>query len=246
MSSKLYWHSDTAQGPVASALTLDSRHAAPGAVGLGADWKQREDERARTASGWASLPDTAVGQGDYTLPAGSLTIPLGALLPALKVTAPTTMGGINPAEGLMVTWEPVPGARGYLVSALAIGGAIGSDKFSVVRWVSSTIQPPERAQRQYEPATTIADDVAAGILLPPTAVSCQIPAGIFPELGSLGSFSLTVVAVGDDFSEDRRGVALRGRIRSTWSGLEVAPRQGTGTSAPAPPAPGMPLPGVSG
>ncbi len=219
---RLYWHPDVAEGPAVEEFTLDPATMpevpegdlpAPPAL-----YKEMLAEMGRTASGTANVEkERAVGQGDYTLNTGKLTIPLAGFLPVLNVTSPAKLAEANLPEGVELKWNPVPGARGFIVHAMSMTRE--GNKSTIIRWVSTLQKPPERVQDDYEQATTIADDLANGILLPPETVSCKVPAGIFPE--KPGMFMLDVMAIGNDFYDQARGVTLVGKIRAKWSGMTM-------------------------
>lgn len=219
---RLYWHPDVAEGPVVEEFTLD-----PAAMPEGMDtpmpapptmYKEMLAEMGRTASGTANVEkEKVVGKGDYTLNTGKLTIPLAGFLPVLKVTSPAKLAEVNLPEGIELKWDPVPGARGFIVHAMSMTRE--GHKSTIIRWVSTLQKPPERVQDDYQQATTIADDLANGILLPPETVSCKVPAGIFPEKPDM--FMLDVMAIGNDFYDQARGVTLVGKIRAKWSGMTM-------------------------
>jgi hypothetical protein len=241
--TKLYWHPDTAAGPIGSDITIDTSQlprVPRGAPQMppSADWQKLLEERARTASGSAQIMlDAATGQGDYTLNTGKLTMPLAGFLPGLHVTAPAALASVNLPDGIPVTWDPVPGARGYILRAMSMTKE--GDKTTLIRWVSTLQQPPGRVQNgeDYQQDTTISDDLAASILLPAGTVSCMVPPGIFPEKPDF--FTLSVIAVGADYYDkinngaDANSITIYGKIRSKWTGMKMGhmpgmPPQGAG------------------
>ena len=234
--TKLYWHPDTAQGPLGSDVTIDTSklpRAPRGAPQMppAAGWEKMMEERARTASGSAPITlDAATGQGSYTLNTGNLTMPLAGFLPALHVTAPAALNSVNLPDGILVTWDPVPGARGFILHAMSMTKE--GDKTTLIRWVSTLQQPPERVQNSddYQQDTTISDDLAANILLPAGTASCLVPPGIFPATPDF--FTLDVVAVGADYYDKinqgatANSITIYGKIRSKWKGMKMGKMMG--------------------
>ncbi len=225
--TKLYWHPDTAEGPIATDETIDTAQlpqSGPGQMQIpSTQWQQIQAERDRTATGTTdTLPDNVVGQGNYTLNTGDLTMPLAGFLPPLKVTSPVALNEVNLPDGIEVKWNPVPGTRGFILHGLSMTRE--GNKSTIIRWVSTLQEPPPRVQDDYQQETTIADDLANGLLLPPETVSCQVPAGIFPEKPDM--FMLDVIAVGQDYYDHLNGVTLVGKIRARWTGMKMGMLQG--------------------
>jgi hypothetical protein len=200
VTSKLYWHPDTAEGPIENTAQIDTsqrgargRPAAPRIAqeAMGGDVE-------KMASGEESkLPATVVGNGQYVLNTGGTAV-LDGFLPAIKVTQPESLQEVDLTQGIDVQWEPVTGAKGYILHAMGMTGQPGQAQgMTVIQWVSTLKEPPMRVRTGYEQETTIADDLTNGILLPATATSCKVPPGVFPA--ELGTFILTVTAVGNDF-----------------------------------------------
>jgi hypothetical protein len=235
--NKLYWHPEVAQGPESSDVTIDtSQFQGPrGMVPPTGNWAKIQEQMARSASGSnGKLPETVVGQGNYILNTGGLTIPLGGFLPAIKVETPASLNAVNLPDGIQVTWDPVPGARGFILHAMSMTRSPDGSQMTLIRWVSTMVKPPERVQNDYEQATSIADDLANGILLPATATSCMVPPGIFPPTPDM--FTLNVIAVGNDFFDNHGGITMVGKIRAKWNGMKMK-MQGN---------PGMPPQGAGG
>jgi hypothetical protein len=243
VTDRLYWHPETARGPIEDSSTVDLSQMptgpeAPAAINAGqdrmAEWMA---DREKTADGSESeLPEKVVGKGNYVLNTGNINIPLDGFLPPVKVTSPAKMADITPAEGITVTWEPVAGARGFILHAMGsrsnmFGAAPGGKKPETmemlsINWVSTLEQPPARAISGYEIETSITDDLAAGILLPADTTSCVVPAGIFPE--DLDMFTLTVTAIGNDFYNKTDTLVTRGFIRAEWSAMKMNMPAGLG------------------
>jgi hypothetical protein len=219
MTMKLYWHPDVAEGPITE--TLDGRRFAMptgrlgGPVTTGIEDLDATLDRVATGS-QGQFPEDAVGQGNYVLNTGGTAV-LDGFLPPIKVTAPKAIAAIAASEGIDVQWEPVEGARGYILHASTFRSE-GENAMTVTEWVSTLHEPPGRVRQGYEQETTIDDDLANGILLPPDATSCKVPAGIFSDEDML---MLTVTAVGNDFYSRADGITVRGRIRSEWTAMKM-------------------------
>ena len=232
--TKLYWHPDTAEGPLATDVTIDMSQLPQGGPGPmqvpSAEWQQMLAERARTAAGTTdTLPEKVVGQGNYTLNTGNLTMPLAGFLPPLKVTSPAALNDVNLPDGIEIKWDPVPGALGFILHAFSMTRE--GDKSTLIRWVSTLHEPPQRVRDDYQQETTIADDLANGVLLPPETVLCKVPAGIFPEKPDM--FMLDVIAVGQDYYDHANGVTLVGKIRARWTGMKMGNLPGLPGMPPA-------------
>jgi hypothetical protein len=172
----------------------------------------------RTAQGSENkLPDTVVGKGSYPLNTGGTAV-LDGFLPPMNVLNPPDLGTANLAEGLKIEWEPVAGARGYILHAngmsMDMSGGAQQMKVTILQWVSTLVEPPVRVRGSYRQETTIADDLKNGILLPATTTRCVIPPGIF---GEVMMFRLSVMAVGNDFYSQEGGITVVGTIRSEWT-----------------------------
>jgi hypothetical protein len=223
ITSKLYWHPDEAQGPIESTAQIDTSRRGPrGSMAAprilqGLPGQDVE----KTATGEESkLPATVVGSGQYVLNTGG-TATLDGFLPPIKVGQPESLQEVDLTQGIEVEWEAVAGAKGYILHAMGMTGQPGQVQgMTIIQWVSTLQEPPERVRTGYEQETTIDDDVANGVLLPPTAISCKVPPGIFPA--DLGTFILTVTAVGNDFYSTADGIIVRGKIRSEWTGMKTA------------------------
>lgn len=217
MTTKVFWHPETAHGPLTSRIKMDvdlsARPGTPGAVPQ--RYLDRVQEQAdRTAEGSDAVNrEGAPGDGDYVLNTGGFTMPLPGFLQPIKVTKPASIMEINPAQAIELVWEPDTLARGYIVHAR--GMVMENQKLKeMILWVSTESTPPERVREGYEVATTIADDVRRKILLPPGSTRCTIPGGLFGEVNML---MITITAVGDDFTGKQGDCVLKGRIRSEWS-----------------------------
>jgi hypothetical protein len=217
-TSKLYWHPETAQGPIESSATIDMSQAA-GRGGMGGPQFRFTvpDQGAANVADGSDTPKNpqAVGAGDYVLNTGG-TAALDGFLPAIEVTDPESLSDVDLAEGFNVVWKPVTGARGYILHAMGmIGNMMQSQNMTVIQWVSTLNEPPERVRHGYQQETTISDDLQNGILLPADATSCKVPPKVFD--GDFSMFTLTITAVGNDFYSDADGITVYGKIRSEWT-----------------------------
>lgn len=140
------------------------------------------------------LPEGASAAGSYVLQTnycGNTTV---TLEPSEDFLAPVDLVGTPKKADLekpvRITWKSVPRALGYLVSAHG-----GNPKESI-SWTSSS-DPDVAESLEHRPLTReeIASLVEKRVLLPPYAVSCTIPAGIFK--GSSSVF-VSVTAFGPD------------------------------------------------
>lgn len=219
VTDKLYWHPDVAEGPITTSFEV--RGAKPGVGMPGMQMPDLNDIVSETANREAEgsadeVPQQATGQGAYVLNTGGQA-QMDGLLPPLKVTSPD-MDKIDPKDAIVVKWEPVPGARGYLISGTGMN--MGDDgenttEMTTISWYSTLVQPPTRVRGGYRQETTIADDLRSGILLPGNTTSCTIPPGIFKGIMHL---TLRVEAVGNDFYSHDGGITVFGTIRSVWTG----------------------------
>lgn len=212
MTSKLYWHPDVAKGPVTETVKMKTGAGqGPGMGGPSFDFG--DFDFSKEASGMESrIPAGAKGLGNYVCNTGG-TATLDGFLPALNVTEPA-LESTEPNAGFTIKWAPVPGARGYLASIMAMKnqGDESNMKMTITSWYSTLVEPPTRVRGAYQQATTIADDLRDGILLPGTATSVKVPAGMFPDFYM---FTVRVEAIGNDFYSNA-GPTVFGTIRSEW------------------------------
>lgn len=218
MTNKLYWHPEEARGPITESFTVEGGQGA-GGMGMAMPDLSRivQEINNREAEGSEVVkPKTVVGQGDYVLNTTG-TATLDGFLPPLKMVSPD-MSRLAPAQGINVEWEPITGARGYLVSAVGtnMGGDDDTMRMTITSWYSTINEPPMRIRGGYQQATTIADDLRDGVLLPGDTTSCVIPAGVFDDIMML---TITVEAIGNDFYSNEGGTTVFGTIRSEWSGM---------------------------
>jgi len=229
-TSKLYWHPDTAEGPTTQSAEIDLSKVAhpPGRPGMGMphfDLGAIMADLTRTATGQqGELPENVVGQGQYVLNTGGTAV-LDGFLPPIKVTQPESLNDVDLTQGIDVEWEAVEGARGYILHAMGMVGAMGqTQEMTTIQWVSTLKEPPERVQNGYTVETSIQDDLDNGILLPGNTTSCKVPPDVFPA--DISMFTLTVTAVGNDFYSNADGIVVYGQIRSEWTGMKMAGMMG--------------------
>ncbi len=229
-TSNLYWHPDTAEGPITHTIQADFSGAGPGPGRMGPQAPRFNVGPLvaieKTATGEESkLPAAVIGNGQYVLNTGG-TAALDGFLSPIKVTQPESLAEVDLAQGIDVEWEAVTGARGYILHAMGMEGALGGpvQATKITLWVSTLQEPPQRVQQDYEQATTIADDLRDGILLPATATACKVPPNVFT--GKYSMFILTVTAVGNDFYSVEDGITVRGKIRAEWQGMKMAMMMG--------------------
>jgi hypothetical protein len=220
MTSKLYWHPDEAKGPIAETVKVKMPKAQGGMPGMNAPAFDTEtaEQLAKEADGSDSkLKATVKGLGDYVCNTGG-TASLDGFLPPLKVTEPA-LESVDVAAGFTMKWEPVPGARGYLIAIIAMKneGDQTNMKMSITSWYSTLVEPPMRVRSAYQQATTIADDLRDGILLPGDTTSCVVPAGMF---GDYDFMTVRVEAIGNDFYSNA-GPTVFGTIRSEWMATKI-------------------------
>lgn len=240
MKNILWWHPDTAAGPLTENISTDVDMSARGGArpGMPAP-EQMQRVRAeldRTAEGNENVvPMTAVGRGAYVLNTGGHTMPLAGFLLPLVVSEPASISSVDLNLPLTVVWNSDTAARGYILHARGMVMQ-GQQVKETVLWVSTDSCPPERVRTGYEVGTTIADDVRNRILLPPGTTRCVIPPAIFAHVDML---TLTLTAVGDDYAADTRGCRYRARIRSEWTATKMQGMGGPGAGRYGAPA-GMP------
>ncbi|NLO72504.1 MAG: hypothetical protein GX100_00160 [candidate division WS1 bacterium] len=222
LTLKLYWHPDVAHGPLTETTEMSVPAGGGAMPGPGAamppmtDWEAELDKIASGST--EELPLDAAGQGNYVLNTGGLTATLDGFLPPLKISQPGSLAELDLTQPITVQWKPVPGARGFILHAMAMYSE--AEAYTVVQWVSTLNEPPERVKTDYEQATTIADDLANGVLLPPETTSCVVPGGLFPANAQM--FMLDVIAVGNDFYSQAEGATVVGKIRSKWTGMKMS------------------------
>lgn len=218
--NKLYWHPNEAKGPLTETVKVKDGKLVEGNMGTitmpGFEIALPDDPKA--AYGQASdLPAGVIGKGDYVCNTGG-TAALDGFLPALKVKD----FDVNTADlnaGFTLKWDPVKGARGYLISITAMSnmGDEGDAKMTITSWYSTLTEPPARLRGGYQKDTTIAADLESGLLLPGDTTSCVVPAGMF---GEFGFASIRVEAIGNDFYSNA-GPTVFGLVRSEWMATKM-------------------------
>lgn len=228
MVSKLYWHPDEAKGPVTETFKIKGgKRGAGGMPGMAMpnlDDIIIDQEGYEAEGNESNLPVNVKGQGNYVCNTGG-TATLDGFLPPLQVTSPD-MSKLTPETGILVKWQPITGARGYLISATGMNTDNTDEdnlKMTSIAWFSTLVQPPMRIRGGYQQETTIADDLANGILLPGNTTSCKIPGGIFNDVMML---MIRVEAIGNDFYSKADGKTVFGTIRSEWNGMAMMMNMG--------------------
>ncbi|WP_254602807.1 hypothetical protein [Sphingomonas bacterium] len=120
--------------------------------------------------------------GDHRI-AGNYTPTIGFALQQDWLAALHASVAAQPDGSGLLSWNAVPGATGYY--AWAFTGAGNGD---AVCWASSTRREFGGALWDYVAPTVVARLVTQGIVLPPSATSCQIPAEV-----KAGGASVTLV-----------------------------------------------------
>lgn len=221
ITTKLYWHPDEAKGPISDNIKVPAgQMRGKGGPGAQNPWSAAMAQFDKEASGSETkLPETVKGQGDYICNTGGMAT-LDGFLPPLKVTEPASMDSVQPEAGFAIKWDAVPGARGYLISVMAMKneGDQSNMKMLMTSWYSTLVEPPMRVRGMYTPDTTIADDLKNGILLPGDTTSCNVPAGMFTT--DYNMLTVRVEAIGNDFYSPANPTVY-GTIRSEWSAMKM-------------------------
>lgn len=218
MVNKLYWHPDVAKGPITDTMKIKQGKV----QGMGGMQMPNLDpdllaELGKEAAGTESkLPASVKGLGNYVCNTGG-TATLDGFLPPLNVTSEPALEKADPKNGFTLKWEQVAGARGYLISVMGMKSE-GDNKMTITSWYSTLSEPPMRVRGMYMPATTIADDLEKGILLPGATTSCKVPAGMFTE--EYDMMMIKAEAIGNDFYS-AAGPTVYGTIRSEWSAMKM-------------------------
>jgi hypothetical protein len=227
---KLYWNPVVAKGPVTKSFDIDPSKMPTGMSArqmrgaLAAAGVMEEADGAQVATGENDkLPQTVVGKGSYTLNTGGV-IDLDGFLPPIKVTTPANAADIVTEKGFELKWEPVPGARGFILFVSQFITDPAGPKTTY--WVSTTVQPPDRLiWDSYEQATSIADDLRDGILMPPGTTSCVVPPDVFVSGTPL---MVSLWAIGNDTWDNTGGFLRQGKIRAQWTGNTATVGMGMG------------------
>jgi hypothetical protein len=74
-----------------------------------------------------------------------------------------------------VAWKPIPNAQGYFLQAMGHRESTGE----LIVWSSSELQDPGWGLMTYLPNDFLRRMIAEKVVLPATATSCAIPAGVF-------------------------------------------------------------------
>lgn len=146
------------------------------------------------------LPKDAAARGGYALRsyAGNVSTEIPAeldFMEPVEVLSPQPGDPIDTSQTILVSWNKVPRAKAYLVSAVGMkAGGTGEDQSAI--WMSAGDPAFGMIYRTRNPNdVTFADRVKKGWYLGPDATRCNIPAGIF-KAGS--PLTVTVSAIGDE------------------------------------------------
>lgn len=126
-------------------------------------------------------------------------------LAGIDVTSPGK-GAIDLAKSIKVEWKTVPNAQAYVINAFA------GKKGEMVMWTSCA-KPDVNTDWMGTPFTKaqIADFIKKDILLPATATTCYIPAGIFKDISAP---MITITAIGVDKQQAKNGIQTNVLVRS--------------------------------
>lgn len=168
-----------------------------------------------------NIDKSASAAGEYKLTTnycGGTTVTLDAEQDFLAPLEVVGMDKTDLAAPIKVAWKPVPNAVAYLVNAYC-----ATDK-ETVTWTSSA-DPDSPTDLNTRPVSK--DDLSkyldSKVLLPPSATSCTVPAGIF---NGMGTPMLVVTAFGVDKIQNKDGIETQVVVRSVANvvlvGLDLA------------------------
>lgn len=129
------------------------------------------NERART-----TVPGRGSLVGDHTIRGNYSPDIHFALAQNQDFLAPLnlTTNAIGPVGSGLLGWNSVPGAQGYLATAIG-GGGEGPNQDTVVIWTSSEIQASAFALPDYLSNSDLARLVASKALMSPQTTTCSVP-----------------------------------------------------------------------
>jgi len=141
------------------------------------------------------LPDSAslVGQHSFFgtgLP-DSFKVSLGApqdLMPPIQLSQRRNETGFD------LEWQSIPHTRGYFIAVMG-GKSDENDSGEAIFWTSSELPDVGFGLLDYQSNTNIDKWIGEKVVLPPAAVRCAVPKGIFPD-GSGGM--LRMIAYGSE------------------------------------------------
>jgi hypothetical protein len=168
---------------VARGSTTKGARAEPGHPA----WPNKQDDR--------QLPDSAslVGQHSFFgtgLPE-SFKVSLGApqdLMPPIQLSQRRNETGFD------LEWQSIPHTRGYFIAVMG-GKSDENDSGEAIFWTSSELPDVGFGLLDYQSNTNIDKWIGEKVVLPPAAVRCAVPKGIFPD-GSGGM--LRMIAYGSE------------------------------------------------
>lgn len=131
-------------------------------------------------NGGQRVPRAGSLVGDHKIE-GSYTPDIRFTVAAASDFLPALSPRINaqPSGSSKVSWSPIAGARGYILSVTS-----ARDDGTLIMWTSSAVRMPALALPDYMAQSDIAQLVQQGILLSPSAADCSIPAAVSKSSGS--------------------------------------------------------------
>jgi hypothetical protein len=134
-------------------------------------------------------------------------------LGAIDIVSPGK-GALDLAKAIKIEWKPVPNAQAYVITAFA------GKEHEMVVWTSAA--KPDVTTDWMGTAFTKAEIdgfIKKDILLPATATTCYIPAGIFKGFSAP---MINLIALGVDKQQSKNGIQTNVLVRST--GMLIAGR----------------------
>ena len=136
-------------------------------------WPNKQDDR--------RVPDNASLVGQHTFKGegipDSFNVTLGPpqdLMPPIELRQTRKDGGVN------LQWQSIPHARGYFIGAMG-GKSDGGDSAEVIIWTSSELPDVGFGLLDYQSNANIDKWIKEKVILPASATTCAVPAGIFGE-----------------------------------------------------------------
>ena len=120
----------------------------------------------------------------------SLKFTLGAQADFMPDIALQQQGA--PADGIVLSWQPVARAGAYFISVMAKQGQ------DMVLWSSAEVPDMGGGLIDFLPAATMERWVKDKVLLGPDTTRCQIPKGILKDGGEAGAGMLSMIAYGPE------------------------------------------------
>ncbi len=150
-------------------------------------WPNKQDDR--------RVPDNASLVGQHTFKGegipDSFTVALGApqdLMPPIDLRQTKKDSGVN------LQWQSIAHARGYFIGAMG-GKSDGGDSAEMIIWTSSELPDVGFGLLDYQSNANIDKWIKEKVVLPASATTCAVPAGIF---GEQGGGMLRMIAYGSE------------------------------------------------